>query len=203
MAAKDCTPIGAIFGNLTVIGTPFRNGRRWKVACQCGCGKVSEPRCEYLVSGETKSCGCLAYKGGLPPRHGMTNTPTYRIYSGMLSRCRNPNRKAYADYGGRGIQVCDRWLEFENFYADMGPRPSPDHSLDRYPDSDGNYEPGNCRWATRVEQNNNRRGCVVLEHDGKRLTISQWSRESGIPESTLQRWHKQGLSPQEIFTRRK
>jgi hypothetical protein len=151
-----------------------------------------------LVSGQAKSCGCLVYHGGLPPRHGMTNSSTYAIYTGMLSRCRNPNNKSYSFYGGRGISVCDRWLTFENFLADMGERPD-GTSLDRYPDVDGNYEPGNCRWATTLEQANNKRSNVYIEHDGLRLTLTQWSARTGIPRQTIARWHKKGRNPEDIF----
>lgn len=83
-------------------------------------------------------------------------TPEYKAWASMKARCSNSKRHNYHRYGGRGICVCERWLKFENFLADMGPRPSPSHSLDRYPNNDGNYEPGNCRWATRVEQAGNR-----------------------------------------------
>jgi len=88
--------------------------------------------------------------------HGMTGTPTHVTFWSMWSRCTSPGNASWPRYGGRGIAVCDRWRSFENFLADMGPRPSLDHSLDRI-DGDGNYEPGNCRWATREEQNANRR----------------------------------------------
>ncbi|HEX7893188.1 MAG TPA: hypothetical protein VF447_03285 [Terriglobales bacterium] len=87
----------------------------------------------------------------------MTHTREYRAWAGMIQRCTNPKHARWADWGGRGITVCERWRSFENFYADMGNRPSPAHSLDRFPDNDGNYEPGNVRWATRSEQQLNKR----------------------------------------------
>jgi hypothetical protein len=108
-----------------------------------------------LGSGGTKSCGCS--KVDRLATHRMTHTREYRAWAGMIQRCTNPKNARWADWGGRGISVCDRWHSFENFYADMGPRPSPDHSLDRYPNNDGNYEPGNVRWATRTEQQLNKR----------------------------------------------
>lgn len=94
----------------------------------------------------------------MPSRHGLSGDPAYRIWCLMRQRCRDPNRKNWADYGGRGIRVCDRWENsFENFLADVGPRPSRAHQIDRYPNKDGDYEPGNCRWATRTEQQRNKR----------------------------------------------
>ncbi|WP_143565689.1 hypothetical protein [Sinorhizobium fredii] len=87
--------------------------------------------------------------------HGGTRLPEYRVWAGMHQRCNNPKSTRYAKYGGRGIMICERWNSFENFLADMGPRPTPDHSIDRR-DNDGNYEPGNCRWATRSEQQQNK-----------------------------------------------
>ena len=104
-------------------------------------------------------------------------TDEYRAWQEMKKRCNNPNVKAYKYYGARGIKVCDRWLNsFENFYTDLGPKPSKDHSLDRK-DSNGNYEPDNCRWATKIEQMNNTSLNRLVEYNGKTQTFAQWSRE--------------------------
>jgi hypothetical protein len=112
-------------------------------------------------------------------RHGMHNTPEWRAWKDMKARCSNPRLGNYSRYGGRGITVCDRWQIFENFIADVGRRPSADHSLERK-DNDGNYEPGNVRWATRLEQARNTRRNRMIEIDGKSLTISEWARERGV-----------------------
>lgn len=117
--------------------------------------------------------------------HGMSKTPEYSAWHMMLARCGNANNKSYHSYGGRGIKVCERWKAFENFFADMGLRPSPRHSLDRYPDQSGNYEPQNCRWATVREQTNNRRSCHMVVYRGKRQSISDAAREAGMPYSTV------------------
>ena len=119
-----------------------------------------------------------------PITHGMTKTPEYRAWLHMKDRCFNPNYQHYSHYGGRGIGVCDRWLNLENFLADMGSRPTAKHSLDRI-DNDGNYSVENCRWATKAEQANNTRynrlitiGCVTL-------TIAQWTKEMGFPKNLI------------------
>lgn len=108
----------------------------------------------------------------------------YVSWQQMIYRCYLPTRLAFKDYGGRGIKVCDRWLKFENFLADMGERPEGDWSIDRM-DTNGNYEPGNCRWATRLQQNQNRRGNHAVEFNGKTQTLRQWARELGINYKTL------------------
>jgi len=113
-------------------------------------------------------------------RRGMKRNRTYNAWAGMKQRCNDPKHKYYDRYGGRGINVCERWSEsFEAFLADMGECPH-GKSIDRFPNNDGNYEPGNCRWATAKEQNNNRSGNHLLEFQGKRLTISQWASELNI-----------------------
>ncbi len=121
-------------------------------------------------------------------KHGLTKTPTYQAWSMMKQRCYNPKTERFECWGGRGIRVCERWLGkkvgFLNFLADMGIRPSKEHTLDRI-NNDGDYEPGNCRWATRTEQNRNKSDCVILEHDGKRMTIAEWARHVGLEERTL------------------
>jgi hypothetical protein len=109
----------------------------------------------------------------------------------MRQRCSNPNTDRYEHYGGRGIAICERWQSFEDFYADMGPRPSPKHSIDRI-DVDGDYEPGNCRWATPAEQARNKRSNLMLTHDGRTQTITEWARETRIPLMTISRRLKSG-----------
>lgn len=113
--------------------------------------------------------------------HGMTSTPEHTAWRNMRARCRDSKRDDYRLYGGRGIKVCDRWgRSFQAFYNDIGPKPTPRHSLDRYPDRNGNYEPGNVRWATASEQANNKRTNLVITLDGKSNTIAQWGKLLGI-----------------------
>lgn len=118
-------------------------------------------------------------------KHGMIATPEYRVWSGILTRCTNANDSHFPRYGGRGITICGRWLEFSNFYADMGPRPSAAHSIDRFPDNDGNYEPNNCRWATMKEQSNNRCSNRRIEFNGEALTIAGWADRAGLSRSLI------------------
>lgn len=118
---------------------------------------------------------------GQSPRGGMSKT--YKIWAGMLSRCKTPSATGYAQYGGAGIKVCERWHKFDNFLADMGDA-APGMSIDRI-DSAGNYEPGNCRWATRQQQNENRKSVRVYEHGGLRMNLTQWAKHLGINKATM------------------
>lgn len=169
---------GRRFGRLVVVeyaglSPQFPHPARFR--CKCDCGNVCEVTSSRLSNGHTRSCGCLIFEtltrnGFASKRHGESKsnakagfraaTPEYRIWDAMKARCCNLNNKHFKNYGGRGIRVCDRWLDsFANFLADVGRRPSPNHSIDRI-NNDGNYEPGNVRWATRHEQNLNKRPSI-------------------------------------------
>jgi hypothetical protein len=144
------------------------SARKYHWVCECSCGSKTSVRSDSLQSGKSQSCGCLrdeaASRTGMTMlRHGQAKqrtgetTPEYTAWLSMKARCTNPKNKKWDRYGGRGIKVDPLWIEdFEAFFAHMGRRPSPEHSLDRFPNNDGNYEPGNVRWATSKEQQNNR-----------------------------------------------
>lgn len=127
-------------------------------------------------------------------------TSEYNIWVTMRQRCNNPKDQVYHRYGARGIKVCDRWSSFKLFLADMGPRPSKDHSLDRYPDMKGNYEPNNCRWATSTEQANNRSTNRHIELNGRRVTIMQAERITGVHHHTIIYRLNAGKSPEEAVS---
>lgn len=173
-------PIGERYGRLVVVSElpalVRGNGRRVRLLlCRCDCGESASVRWGNLRNGHTQSCGCMhteavAEMGRATRRHGHAapiegvdhRTPTYVSWTAMLYRCSTQTSPDYANYGGRGIVVCDRWRTFENFLVDMGPRPSRAHSIDRI-DVNGNYEPGNCRWATRSQQQRNKRNARYAE----------------------------------------
>lgn len=133
--------------------------------------------------------------------HGLSKTPEHGIWRGMKARCHNPNGHDYERYGGRGIKVCDQWHNsFSAFYADMGPRPTPEHSIERINNA-GDYEPGNCKWATINEQGCNKRNNRRLELNGKSLTVSQWCRLLGFSETVITMRLKRGWSVEQALTR--
>lgn len=169
---------GQRFGRLLVVERDKNASGRWK--CVCDCGASRSVMTNWLTSGNTKSCGCLAkdVTAKRNKKHGMYGTPTYNSWWAMVQRCGYPKHIEYARYGARGISVCERWKSFDGFLADMGERPV-GMTIDRI-DNAGNYEPGNCRWATRLQQANNCRKNTVVEYGGQALSIADWSRQSGI-----------------------
>ena len=128
------------------------------------------------------------------PRTGVLALPEYGVWSTMIQRCTNPKDAAYKNYGAKGVSVCDRWRQsFQAFYADMGARPTPRHTVDRI-ESTGNYEPSNCRWATRTEQNRNRSSCRPLTIEGRTLLMTDWAKERGISVATISKRLRRGWS---------
>ncbi len=172
---------GQTFGRWAVLSFAGTANQRCQWLCRCACGTERVVNANYLQRGTSTSCGCL-HRQNLIDRnrtHGMSDVPTYRNWAAMLTRCTNPKQRHYSRYGGRGIKVCDRWHDFQLFYTDMGPRPSPHHSIERM-NNDDNYEPGNCRWANWDEQANNRcirRDTLWVEAFGERKSPSDWTRD--------------------------
>lgn len=178
---------GCRFGRLTVISRAENKGSRVCWLCLCDCGGTTITRGDTLRGGTAESCGCLQ-KEGMSARtktHGMHRTKIYAVWQSMKHRCHTPTHKAYHRYGGRGITVCDRWMDsFENFVSDMGDRPTKGHSIERIDNNKG-YSPDNCKWATSREQNNNTSSTVKISFLGKTQSIAQWAREYGLHPSTL------------------
>jgi len=155
--------------------------------CKCTCGNEKFMESSSLLNGGSISCGCARKKriGDMSRTHGMSGTYIYKLWKQIKNRCYNEKTPCYKNYGGRGISVCERWLNsFEDFYTDIGERPSPAYSLDRA-DNNGDYTQENCRWATMGTQCNNRRSNIIITHDGKSLNIKQWSEYACVSYRTF------------------
>lgn len=186
---------GKRFGKLTVICRVENNKHgqpQWR--CHCDCGKETIVVGQKLRKGITKSCGCLVYEQKTRLTHGMTGTVLHNRWLNMKSRCFNPHNKRYERYGGRGITICDEWLDFKNFYNwSVANGFSEELSLDRI-DNDKGYCPDNCRWATPRQQANNTARNVKIEYMGKVKTLSQWCRDLGLNYKLVYyRYHEQNM----------
>jgi len=195
---------GQVFGRLTVIArAPSVGDGRAMWRCQCECGEPRVVAGKSLRSGNTLSCGCLhrALASSANKTHGKSRSPLYAIWKGIKKRCYSPKCNNYESYGGRGIRVCERWLNsFEAFRDDMGERPTPRHQLDRFPDNNGNYEPGNCRWATRTQNGRNTRHNRVVEFRGEKRCLSEWGELLGISSTVIYTRLYQGWSVERALT---
>lgn len=175
--------------------------------CRCDCGTLCERNTTVLRRGLTKSCGCKHYSAVaagishalMKHNHSQGVSPEYQAWKNMRGRCNNKNDTHYAQYGGRGIVVCDRWNEFTNFLADMGHRPLGKTSLDRI-DVDKGYGPGNCEWSDSHQQARHRTDNVLITHDGRTQCLSDWAAEVGLERKVIQRRLKKGWSTDRAFS---
>lgn len=190
--------IGKKFGRLTVLSIlDTKENRRYRCTCICECGKEKEYSLHRVYSGLVQSCGCL--KGQQSITHNMSKTKEHKAWRHIKERCLNKSCHAYAKYGGRGIEICERWKHsFENFYKDMGPAPSPKHTVDRI-NVNGNYEPTNCRWATRTQQNRNRTNTAYATYRGQTKSLPEWAALLGVSSDRLRQAYNKGADMTKYF----
>lgn len=194
---------GMTFGFLRVLAPgkkTYGGATRWR--CVCVCGQETNTPPGDLKRRPNISCGCQHRRlaSEVNRTHGLSRSPEYNTWANMKARCHNPQHPRYADYGGRGITVCKRWRNsFEAFLADVGRKPAAKHSLERK-NNDAGYNPRNCRWASHAEQANNSRSSRLVTHDGRTLTIAQWSAETHIDDSVIWGRLARGWSPAEALT---
>jgi hypothetical protein len=192
-AFRDLT--GQQFGNWTAVERGETRSTRIHWVCRCICGATRQVSGAHLVGGRSCGCGCVRPEGAENARfkHGKSNTVEHSTWMRMLDRCGNPNNPGWHNYGGRGIAVCERWAgSFEEFLADVGTRPSSRHSIDRYPEKDGDYEPSNVRWATPTQQSRNLRKNVMVDLDGEQVTLAEACERSGVKYETARYRLKMG-----------
>lgn len=186
---------GKRFGKLTVLKYACSYKQRSNWLCKCDCGNETIVESRLLKSGNVTSCGCVH------KYHGMSGTRLYTIWQHMIDRCYNSNNTNYKNYGGRGIQICDEWKDDAGKFCEwaLANGYAKDLTLDRI-DVNGNYEPGNCRWATRKEQANNKRNNHFLSCNGEIKTITEWERITGISKQTIYKRLKRGWSVERALT---
>lgn len=201
---------GNRYGRLTVVGYDGKRGKGHFWKCLCACGNFRIVRRGDLTMNRTKSCGCLrkeksAANGKKAFVHGGRSrseppTPEYTSWLSMKARCYKITADSYPNYGGRGIKVCDRWLNsFEAFLEDMGSKPTPQHQIERI-DNDRDYEPNNCKWATPKEQGRNKRNNHHLTFGGETMPMSAWAERVGLPYNTLKLRLRNGYSIEKALT---
>lgn len=193
--------LGKRYGRLVVVDYLGRPASATKWRCQCDCGKLKDVAAANLKRGLTTSCGCRHKEiaKAVNTTHGKSHMPEYKSWCAMRSRCLDASHSSYHRYGGRGITICERWDDFACFLDDMGPRPSSGHSLDRV-DHDGHYEPSNCQWATRKQQQNNMSTNHVITLDGVSRTMAEWNEHLGLKNGGVQSRLRLGWSLRKALT---
>lgn len=192
---------GALFGRWEVLAELPERHRGGRVyLCRCLCGAEKAVPKTYLQSGYSRSCGCLQKElsRARQTRHGMFGTPEYNAWMSMWARCTNPKHKAFANYGGRGIKVCAAWKDFAKFYADVGPKPSAKHQLDRERNSKG-YTRSNTRWVLPVANIRNRRATVKVLHNGQVKPLAVAAEAEGLKYATVLARLRAGWAPEKLF----
>lgn len=192
---------GMTFNYLTVLEWVSKGVYKWK--CICICGKIYFGNGTQIETGIVKSCGCMAGKATSDRQitHGMSYSEEYEIFKNIQQRCTNPKNPHYKNYGGRGIDICERWTNnFHNFYQDMGKRPSALHSVERR-ENDLGYSPENCYWATKKEQSRNKRSSVFITFQNRTMILADWASELKVYDSTIRNRMKKGESFESIYKR--
>ena len=195
---------GHRFGRLVVQSRAVNSGHHLRWLCVCDCGQEKVVNSSHLKTGHTISCGCAASEATASrnvanAKHGMWRSSEFGIWTAMIKRCHSKNSKRYLDYGGRGITVCEEWrASFKAFYDHIGQRPSAAHSIDRIRNDEG-YAPGNVRWATNIEQNNNKRTNVTAIIGGQVMTAAQIATKFRLPHSTVRYRILAGKTESEII----
>lgn len=204
MADRYSIPIGTVLNRWTYLGNdrPANDGSTESLF-RCSCGTERFVKRSSVKRGASKSCGCLKAEVArqMMLKHGRSQDPSgsaYATWSSMFARCYNPKSPSYSDYGGRGIKICNRWHKFENFLADMGERPR-GTSIDRWPDKNGNYEPGNCRWATQTQQMYNTRRAHEIEIGDARATTADLAAASGVSIGRVRYRISRGMPPEKAM----
>lgn len=189
---------GKRFGRWLVIKKDISKKLYW--ICKCDCGTIKSVYGSNLRLGKTKSCGCLLRETSsrIHKTHGKYHNPIYSVWAGMLRRCKNKNDSHYHFYGGRGIKVCNRWEKFINFYEDMSDGYKKGLQIDRI-DTNGNYEPGNCRWVTPKQNSQNRNSNVFITMNGKRMVQIEWARHLKVHQTTMSLFCKKHREDSDIL----
>jgi hypothetical protein len=205
--SRRINPTGQRFDRLLVLSESHRTAKgAWYWVCRCDCGKETRVQTQFLMSGRTKSCGCKRASGIHSIKHKLTGTWVYYTYKGIFQRCYSPTNSSYANYGGRGIKMCDRWLRGDGslhgiqcFYADMGDKPSPNHSIERL-DVNGDYSPENCVWIPQPDQAKNTRANRRVTAFGKTKILADWAREYGLSARMIQKRLVRGWVPERAIS---